>query len=553
MSAQDCHVVRGALLAHRAGELSPVLAAAVDDHLASCDACARTALRLGDMLGAARELDGAALIGDADALFERVVTAVPSQPTLALGDVREAVTPRIADPDALFSRIVAEATAPARESFEPARESGVEPARESFEVAEDIDAAEVIALPVRRWWPAAVALAAVALAAFALVSRRAPAPSDAPGLATLDAPAIEAREPAAVAPTLLAALDDAALAGDDALRVFAEPDARWSLSGESERVLRLDEGTVLVEFVPLDGATLRVEAPGYDVRVVGTVFYASTELQAPVGVLTGAVEVSAGDDTTRVAGGEAWTGDRVAALSAADDAAMGAHVDVDAHGARLDAASAASEAAEAPARESGEPAREYVAAAEAEPAREYGETAREYVAAAEAEHAREYDAAAEAEPAREIGEPAREYGEPAREFGDEPAREYGETAREYGEEPAREFGEEPAREFGEADATALLDEGRRAAREGRDADAVDALEAALAALPGGDARGATLRLDLARIYAHQLDRPEPAARHLRAFLADWPDDVAAGVALDELCRITTALGAPDARCDGGVR
>lgn len=539
MSTQDCHVVRGALLAHRAGELSPVLAAAVDEHLTTCDACARTALRLADMLGAARQLDGSALVGDADALFDRVVTAAPSQAALPLTDVRAAVTPRIADADALFARIVAEATSePARESFEPARES--------LDVANDAGAAEVIELPVRRWWPAAVALAAVALAAFALVSRREAAPSNAPGLATLEAPAIEAREPAADAPTLLAALDDAAIGGDAAVRVFAEPDARWSLSGEGERVLRLDEGTVLVEFVPLDGATLRVEAPGYDVRVVGTVFYASTVLEAPVGVLTGAVEVRAGAESTRVASGESWTGGRVAALSAADDAAMAAHVDVAAHGARLDAASAALEASAAPARESagdparesGEPARESAAPAResaGDPARESGEESAETVAAAEPAPARESGD----EPARDSGEP--ESGEPARESGDDPARESGDEPR---------TGAEPVTE---PDAAALVDEGRRAAREGRDADAVAALEAALAALPGGDARAATLRLDLARIYAHQLDRPAPAARHLRAFLADWPDDVAAGAALDELCRITTALGAPDARCDGGVR
>ena len=83
-----------------------------------------------------------------------------------------------------------------------------------------------------------------------------------------------------------------------AVKVFANHSARWTLEGKSpEYVLRLEQGTVLVEFLPRQKQDhLKVISGQTEVAVLGTVFYVSAEEPAQdrparVGVLTGKVRV----------------------------------------------------------------------------------------------------------------------------------------------------------------------------------------------------------------------------------------------------------------------
>jgi tetratricopeptide (TPR) repeat protein len=75
------------------------------------------------------------------------------------------------------------------------------------------------------------------------------------------------------------------------------------------------------------------------------------------------------------------------------------------------------------------------------------------------------------------------------------------------------------------------------------AQAVSAYEQLLKRAPRGSAEAATLRLELARLYMRELNQREAAARHLRAFIADHPNDVAAPSARRQLCRLDGREGA----------
>jgi hypothetical protein len=126
------------------------------------------------------------------------------------------------------------------------------------------------------------------------------------------------------------------------VRVFGSKGADWSLVGgekeNEEIVLELDRGTLLVEFIPKDGRKLRVEAPDMSVRVVGTVFYVSTDDDGPrVGVLAGEVEVSGPDGATATLESERelGAGFEVRDMPEARRASLARHVDPEAHLARL--------------------------------------------------------------------------------------------------------------------------------------------------------------------------------------------------------------------------
>ncbi|MEM1348902.1 MAG: hypothetical protein AAGI01_10125 [Myxococcota bacterium] len=132
----------------------------------------------------------------------------------------------------------------------------------------------------------------------------------------------------------------------EAVKVFAEPGAVWSLHGEREYELTLEEGTVLVEFLPRDGEKLRVLSGDTEVSVIGTVFYvsspsaedapASSKATARVGVLTGKVRVNPrrheqGDTITLDGGQEMDFDEDVEPIAAQTFEASASLVDIDAH------------------------------------------------------------------------------------------------------------------------------------------------------------------------------------------------------------------------------
>lgn len=131
------------------------------------------------------------------------------------------------------------------------------------------------------------------------------APSPEPQLATQQTPTPKPQESAQPEQLSLAALSLASSPAPEAIKVLASQGAAWTIKQEpkSKRyLLNLERGTVLVEFVPTGGESLRVHAQGTEVQVVGTVFYVSSpeetkQRHARVGVLKGKVRVKRADDT----------------------------------------------------------------------------------------------------------------------------------------------------------------------------------------------------------------------------------------------------------------
>lgn len=75
------------------------------------------------------------------------------------------------------------------------------------------------------------------------------------------------------------------------VRVFAGDTSNFTLEGELERRLTVEQGTVLVEYLPRKGERLSVFGKGFRVQVTGTVFYVSDVNDGVVGVVTGSVLV----------------------------------------------------------------------------------------------------------------------------------------------------------------------------------------------------------------------------------------------------------------------
>jgi hypothetical protein len=121
--------------------------------------------------------------------------------------------------------------------------------------------------------------------------------------------------------------------GTKAIQVHASSDAEWSVSGsERKRVVTLQNGTILVEFLPGEVDSLDVVSERFKVEVVGTIFYASEE-SSTVGVLAGEVLLTPrGEETLMLTDGEAWTfGRGVYPVEADVTGIAGNHVDVRTH------------------------------------------------------------------------------------------------------------------------------------------------------------------------------------------------------------------------------
>jgi len=140
-------------------------------------------------------------------------------------------------------------------------------------------------------------------------------------------------------------------AGLDDIRVFGEATADWRIRTQgARRKLELQEGALLVEFVPRANHTLEVIAEGFSVEVTGTIFYVSSD-DGLVGVVTGSVDVrTSTGETVSLTNGEEWVagvGVREAPANVRDGAAL--HVDVERHEEQLAAARlATAEASEPP-------------------------------------------------------------------------------------------------------------------------------------------------------------------------------------------------------------
>ncbi len=305
----------------------------------------------------------------------------------------------------------------------------------------------------------------------------------------------------------------------EGVRLFASSEADWEVDTDDGPVLSLDRGRMLVEYRSRGGESLRVRAPGCEVRVVGTVFYVSAERDEPrVGVLAGGVEVEPeGSESVRLeADREVTASFEPREISEERRRTLSGYVDLQAHRRALRRAERSERAGGERASDGSDPAAERRAQRGREPGGDESDAEPAPAAA---------DEGADRPGAGEASEPAAEPDRPA----------------EADEAPERRSGEPPPREIrGRADRAVADGEPRRAEKLYR-----EFLERTSPAHPGAG----QVRLDLAKLYSEHLDEPRKAVEHLRTFVRRWPDDVAAPAARDELCQLTRRLEgfAPDCR------
>lgn len=267
----DCHTLRAQLFDYRLGELSALDCAAFEERAAACPDCHLYVHRIIDMMN---------LASSEDAWVE--------------GDLED--DPEL--PDRMFANISATLGLDVEHKRPPATVlKGV-----FGEIQDDED--EDVVAPRHR--PLLLSAAALLLIGFGgVIGYRVMTASDdapttsAPPIATQDVqpptlpPKLAQEEP------LLAQLE-ASVKTPRALKVFASKGATWRVSSPSAKahVLNLEQGTVLVEFLPRSSESLKVITRGSTVDVTGTVFYVSqpeSTKRAEVGVLTGEVKVRSVD------------------------------------------------------------------------------------------------------------------------------------------------------------------------------------------------------------------------------------------------------------------
>ena len=474
----ECDAIRDSAFDYRSGELAEVECRRVDDHLDGCVGCANHFSRVATLLDAPSAVaDEAAANIDPDALFARITAQIGlpngASETMVIGKKSE-ITQR-------FSALSSESTLNLDPSELPFGAESA-PIDIAAEWAGNTPAKLDTSWPSRRsgvWWVTAVA--AIFAGILATGVWRASRPSDAaPALPILaDSERIEL--PSLSVPST-------------AVELRATDDALWHLSDEPEspRVLTVDTGAVLVEYLPDDGRDLTVHAPNRTFVVVGTVFFVDARTdETSVGVLTGAIEI---EGETLVDGGM-HDQDGTRTMSGAERAQWTGHVDVAMHQVRLEAAAERAERIE-------------LRPGAAQPS---GEVT---IAAAEVQRTR-----AEARPERG-------------------------NRSDRGSRDRRDRRNEAEVQVEAEPVLGLREQAERAMADQRWADAAAAYERLIA--NGSGSSGA--RLDLARLYLRRLDRPELAVPHLRAFMEGNPSGPVAESARRELCRIHEASGEEEPLC-----
>ncbi|MGM0555797.1 MAG: zf-HC2 domain-containing protein [Myxococcota bacterium] len=291
--------VRDRAFEYRRGELEPEKRESVEAHLESCAACRDYVEKLFTLMSSPTDIE-APSDDYADALFGEIVARMESEKGQAERGADEG--------EAVF--------APAASGF--------------------------------RWGTAAIGLAAGFLLAVGigwLLSSTgmfsADRQEDVPAVADkqVEQEPSAARQESPVESTAATQLADlrAEPSNRAGVGILASKGASWSLAGDDELVLDLERGTVLVEYLPREGRQFRVEAPGMNVRVVGTIFYVSTDGRSSAGVVTGEVEVEhEGGEAVQVREGQRIISDgQVEPMPTKSVEALRAQVDVRRHHAAL--------------------------------------------------------------------------------------------------------------------------------------------------------------------------------------------------------------------------
>lgn len=289
-----CREVRKFAFDYRRGELQPAELRKIEEHVEQCEACHGYLNKLEGMLDAAAIHDYTPKT-DRDDLFERIVAEARSD------------EPERLDRDQLFDRITAEIDKP--ELRPKVSDEALQLAEPAETVETDRDEEPRTRRPIALYVVAALAAGILIGVSLSFLYPLDPEPTVAPAEI-----ALKSEEDAGDKPTptvQVVALDTLTLqptpAEFDDVRVFGEAEASWEIRTQGKRrKLTLDEGTVLVEFVPKKQRELEFVAEKFTVRVTGTVFYASAE-KGIVGVVTGSVEVDTRDgETVELSDGQEW-------------------------------------------------------------------------------------------------------------------------------------------------------------------------------------------------------------------------------------------------------
>ena len=255
---KSCRAIRERAFDYRRGELSEEQLAVFVEHLERCEACRDFADRLDIVIGAARDYDYDVGAEKADAMFDEIAGRIGESGSGESGSEEsgseedEGDVPTIGRPWGMYVGVAAAAAVGLIVGAVVLGVWRTEPGSERGAVADEQGAGGE---------------ESSADEGFAGLQPATEAPASVDGSAGEPVP--------------------------DNVRVFASKSADWRLSGEEALTLDVDRGRMLVEFIPNGGQTLRVDAPGYSVEVVGTVFYVSAgeSDETLAGVVEGEVEV----------------------------------------------------------------------------------------------------------------------------------------------------------------------------------------------------------------------------------------------------------------------
>lgn len=507
----SCGTIREMVYNYRRGELSEVDAALFEDTIASCPSCGRYAMRVISMLDAADEVSPEDYIGSPltndyqDELFGSILAGIQGTDRLREDDASanddpsgdDEHTPLTDDAVDLPEPTLREASnvsgAVVRldaymRGTKPLTTAHIEQGEDASDASHVMHAASASRLG---WFIAAAALLATLGVTYWAVQSTTPI---GPGTQHPGEEVELAQKSRDI--KYLKSLDKMELdvTTPDAIKVFASQGASWSIQGDApDYTLNLEQGTILVEFLPTRRERLRVVSRHTSVDVVGTVFYVSSNEDsarddahnARVGVLTGKVRVKPSPDAPVV---ELEDGQQIqedARISAVPQAAFerSRHmIDLDAHRAIL------------------------------------------------AERAEERSAIATRE---QTPEPS-------------PAP----KTTEIKKQPAREIVTTPSSPAPSASERidALKKEASSALREKDYAHAARKIEALLAIMPASHPERATFRLELARLYMRHSGKRQDAIEQLRTFIAEHPLDVAAPSARRQLCRLLGPESSKESEC-----
>lgn len=491
----SCETIRDMVYNYRRGELSELDAALFEDTIASCPSCGRYANRIMGMLDSVNEVSPEDYLGQEispefkDDLFSSIMANIDSPESTELVD-GEMEQVNLHEPDVDTRTASSRAVVQLDDYMR-----GVKP---DSELDED-DFFHTSSSRLTRFTMFAAAALLTVIGGAYFWSTQSPIEHDEPShlaFAPDDGDMVDnARDI-----KHLQAFDGMRLEKKtpDAVKVFASNEASWRIeeSTPGGYTLHLEQGTILVEFLPTKREKLQVISHDTRVNVVGTVFYVSAqdehdEKNARVGVLTGKVRVKPAPEQPVVELEDGQQLQEDARISQVPDGTVERSktmIDLEAHRAILKA--------------------------RARKAPEQQDTQREP----------EVRVAEKRAPVQNVKSK--------------------QVVADKSLSPAAQDSATP-----DDPVTRLQAEAKQALRDKDYSHATRKIEELLEVLPASHPERATYRLELARLFVRNSGKREEAIKQLRIFISEHPTDVAAPSARRQMCRLLGSRSAQDAECN----